>query len=94
MSTTETTTIDWAAADKVAQQLGAHTRALVARGDAEEVIAWAREMSRQSIGEANYPRGSSYMKLAVLLGHKVPVEPEPDLDEECSGLEEGDVVDD
>jgi hypothetical protein len=71
---TTTTTIDWAAADKVAQRLGAHTRALVARGDADAAIAWALPLSRES-----GPRGASYFELAVLLGY---LEPEPELDED------------
>jgi hypothetical protein len=62
--------IDWAAADKVAAQLGAHTRGLVAGGDADVAREWALRMSRVHVGEGNVLRALSYLELAVLTGHR------------------------
>ncbi len=59
---------DWEAAERVADQLGVHIRELVARRDAQAVIAWALEMARQN-EHVRSPRAASYLELAVLAGH-------------------------
>jgi hypothetical protein len=68
MSTTNT--INWAAAERVAERLGVRTRELVAAKDPEAVQEWALQMSRAHDGSGyNAQRSASYIELAVLVGH-------------------------
>lgn len=67
MSTT-TSTIDWAAAETVAEGLGLRTRSLVATEDAGPAMQWALQMSR----EHSSVLALSYYELAVTLGHRDP----------------------
>jgi hypothetical protein len=63
-------TVDWTMAERVASQLGALTRALVASHDVEAIGDWALQMAdecgRASL--ANHPRAASYLELAVFVG--------------------------
>jgi hypothetical protein len=68
--TSDTTDIDWPAADAVAARLGVHTRELVAQRNAEEVHEWALPMVSANYGPFNAPRSASYLELAVLCGHE------------------------
>ena len=89
--TTETdTAIDWKAADHVAGRLGAHTRTLVARGDAGAVYAWAMQMSHGLTGEFNGPRAASYRELAELVMPATPPELEEEFKEDDDDQEDND----
>jgi hypothetical protein len=61
-------TIDWEAAEQVADRLGMNTRRLVSLGDPDAAIEWALRMSREYTGIA----ALSYYELAVILGHREP----------------------
>jgi hypothetical protein len=85
--------IDWWAAIRVAERLGAHTRDLVAERDAPAVLEWSLQMARQYFdsSSANGPRGLSYMELPVLMGHGVeepPVETFSETDDDGDEDEE------
>jgi hypothetical protein len=69
------TAIDWVAAERVADRLGAHTRNnLVAERDVDAIIAWALRLAAEcgaaDVSPVNWPRAASYLELAVLLGHE------------------------
>jgi hypothetical protein len=69
---TETTDIDWAAAERLAARLGVRTRELVAERNAEEVRKWALQNRRLNPGRNNIARSASYLELATLCGHEPP----------------------
>jgi hypothetical protein len=67
--------IDWEAADRVAERLGARTRELVAEREPESACLWTLRMAAETARfgtVANGPRAASYLELAVLLGHVAP----------------------
>ena len=67
--------VDWNAAEHVADGLGIQTRKLVAERNDEAAREWALKMaSAHNVYAGNGPRAASYLELAVLLGHVVPVE--------------------
>lgn len=57
----ETSTINWAAAERVAERLGVHTRELVAQQDPEAVSGWALTMSRPHDGSDYNAQRSSFL---------------------------------
>ena len=73
-SRSEQPTIDWNAAETVAERLGIRTRSLVAAGDADQAMGWALQMSHEHSGVA----AVSYFELAVMLGYR---DPEASLDD-------------
>jgi hypothetical protein len=60
---------DWAAAERVAGRLGAHSRELVASRDAEAVIAWALDMASDNGNGRGPAREAAYLELAGLAGN-------------------------
>ena len=65
--------IDWKAAARVAGELGIQTRELVWQKDADQAREFALTMARAHNQDGyNAVRVSSYLELAVLLGHAIP----------------------
>ena len=62
--------VDWEAAAKVAESLGARTRELVREGNAEALKAWCLQQASAHVGDANAVRSLSYFELAVVAGHR------------------------
>ena len=65
-------TVDWEAAEAVAERLGAMTRKLVAERDVDAAKDWALRMARENDYGMNALRSMSYHELSVLLGHSEP----------------------
>ena len=65
-------TIDWKAAARVAGELGIQTRELVWQKDADRAREFALTMAAAHNSDGNAVRASSYLELAVLLGHSAP----------------------
>jgi hypothetical protein len=65
--------VDWQAATQVADALGRRTLLLVSERDPEAIIDWALKMAGAS-GASSYmaARATTYLELAVLVGHAVP----------------------
>jgi hypothetical protein len=66
--------VDWHAAAKAAESLGARTRELVLEGmfanNAEALKAWCLQQSSAHVGGGNAVRSLSYFELAVIAGHR------------------------
>jgi hypothetical protein len=62
--------VDWPRAERVADQLGAVTRELVANRDVDAIGDWALQMADEcgQASLANGPRAASYFELAVFVG--------------------------
>jgi hypothetical protein len=62
--------IDWAAAERLAAQLGLQTRDLVASRDPAPVSDWAYRMASQDCGA----RAATYYELAALVSSEAEME--------------------
>jgi hypothetical protein len=66
--------VDWQAATKAAESLGARTRELVLEGmfagNAEALKEWCLQQANAHVGAGNAVRSLSYFELAVVVGHR------------------------
>jgi hypothetical protein len=71
---TATPEIDWQAAVKAAESLGARTRELVLKAmfanNAEALKQWCLQQASAHVGDGNAVRSLSYFELAVIAGHR------------------------
>jgi hypothetical protein len=73
-NTIVTPEVDWQAAAKAAESLGARTRELVLEGmfadNAEALEEWCLQQANAHVGAGNAVRSLSYFELAVIAGHR------------------------